>query len=161
MTDVLPADLAEEDLEALADGYVPPLDPLDFNNLLTKETGFYYYHVEEGQSAPADTSAVTGWKKLNKDTILGSTDLVRAYLAYSIPAGALNETNQVARYRLPCNIHLTDDQILAINGTENGIALTYADGSDNADGTSVGDQVEDKENQDQTAAVPNHDQDQE
>ena len=161
MTDVLPADLAEEDLEALADGYVPPLDPLDFNNLLTKETGFYYYHVEEGQSAPADTSAVTGWKKLNKDTILGSTDLVRAYLAYSIPAGALNETNQVARYRLPSNIHLTDDQILAINGTENGIALTYADGSDNADGTSVGDQVEDKENQDQTAAVPNHDQDQE
>ena len=164
MTNVLPADLAEEGLEALAGGYVPALDPLDFNKLLTKETGFYYHHVdhvehmEEGQSAPADTSTVTDWKKLKKDTILGSTDMVRAYLAYSIPAGALNVTNQIARYRLPSNIHLTDDQILAINSTKYGIALAFADGSDNADGTSEGDQVEGKGDQEQAAAVSNQGQ---
>ena len=79
-TNALPANLADEDL---ADGYVPALDPLDFNKLLTKETGFYYHHedhaeqVEEGQSAHADTAAVAEWQKLKKDTVLGPDDLVR------------------------------------------------------------------------------------
>lgn len=121
-TNVLPADLAEEEL---AGGYVPELDALNFDALLTKETGFYYFHPEESQSVPENSSDITDWKELKKDTTLASTDLVKAYLAYSIPAGALNETNQVARYRLPANIHLTDDQILAINSTENGIAASY------------------------------------
>ena len=121
-TKVLPEDLAEEEL---AGGYVPALEALNFDALLTKETGFYYFHPEEGKSVPENSSDITDWKELKKDTTLASTDLVKAYLAYSIPAGALNETNQIARYRLPANIHLTDDQILAINSTENGIASSY------------------------------------
>ena len=121
-TKVLPEDLAEEEL---AGGYVPALEALNFDALLTKETGFYYFHPEEGQPVPENSSDISDWKELKKDTTLASTDLVKAYLAYTIPAGALNETNQIARYRLPANIHLTDDQILAINSTENGIAASY------------------------------------
>ena len=44
---------------------------------------------------------------------------------YTIPAGSLNGTNPTARYRLPENIHLTDDQIKAINKNENGITAGF------------------------------------
>ncbi len=131
------------DANTLSDGtgYVPVLDILNFDSLLTKETGFYYFHAEEGQPVPENSSAITDWKKLKNNMTLASTDLVKAYLAYSIPAGALNETNQTARYRLPANIHLTDDQIQAINRTENGVAAAFAaaengSGNDSGNGNS-------------------------
>ena len=94
------------DANTLSDGtgYVPVLDILNFDSLLTKETGFYYFHAEEEQAVPENSSAITDWKKLKNNMTLASTDLVKAYLAYSIPAGALNETNQTARYRLPANL---------------------------------------------------------
>ena len=56
---------------------------------------------------------------------LGENDLLRVYLAYTIPAGSLNETNMTARYRLPENLHLTDEQMETINNTVNGIANQY------------------------------------
>ena len=56
---------------------------------------------------------------------LEENDLLRVYWAYTIPAGSLNETNTIARYRLPANIRLTDDQIDTINSTVNGIAAQY------------------------------------
>ena len=121
-TDVLAEPVEAEKLSA---GYVPQLDSIDFGSVLNKHTDFYYFHPEEGQEIPATSAEVTDWKKV-KNGLFGSTkletgDLVKAYFSYTIPAGALNETNQVARYRLPSNIHLTDDQIIAINGTENGM----------------------------------------
>jgi len=121
-TDVLPEELANAE-ESLSDGYVPQLEELCFPALLTEETGFYYYHIGEEDEIPGTSADITEWKKVNDDTQLASTDLVKAWLSYTIPAGALNETNQIARYRLPANLHLTDDQILAINSAENGIAL--------------------------------------
>lgn len=121
-TDVLPEELANAE-ESLSDGYVPQLEELCFPALLTEETGFYYYHIGEEDEIPGTSADITEWKKVNDDTQLAPTDLVKAWLSYTIPAGALNETNQIARYRLPANLHLTDDQILAINSAENGIAL--------------------------------------
>lgn len=112
--------------EELSEGYVPALDPVIMDSVLTGDTGFYYYHPEEGEIIE-DSSLVTGWKKADKQTELAPADLVRMYLSYKIPAGTLNETNQVARYRLPSNLHLTDDQIIAINQQENGIAASYID----------------------------------
>ena len=133
-TDVLAEPVEAEKLSA---GYVPQLDSIDFGSVLNKHTDFYYFHAEEGQEIPATSAEVTDWKKV-KNGLFGSTkletdDLVKAYFSYTIPAGALNETNQVARYRLPSNIHLTDDQITAINGTENGMTAIYADAANTAD----------------------------
>lgn len=68
---------------------------------------------------------ITDWKQTDKNTVLGENDLLRVYLAYTIPAGSLNETNPTARYRLPENIHLTDAQIDAINTNVNGITAQY------------------------------------
>jgi len=65
------------------------------------------------------------WNRIDKNTELKESDNLRLYLAYTIPAGSLNETNQTARYRLPGNIHLTDEQIESINTTVNGIAAQY------------------------------------
>ncbi|MBQ6635767.1 MAG: VWA domain-containing protein [Lachnospiraceae bacterium] len=127
-TNVLP-EAAEN--ENLSEGYVPELDSIEFGSVLNKHTDFYYFHPEEGQEIPASSAEITDWKKVKNDlfgsTELESTDLVKLYLSYTIPAGALNETNQVARYRLPSNIHLTDEQIIAINGTENGMSAIYAE----------------------------------
>ena len=106
---------------AVFDPSVPQLDPVDLDAVMTKDTGFYYFHAEEGEDIPANSAEITDWQKVKKDTELSSTDLVKAYFAYKIPAGSLNESNTVARYRLPGNIHLTDDQIEAINLTENGV----------------------------------------
>ena len=120
-TGVLPETIEEE---KLSEGYVPALDPLNIDAVLTKKTGFYYYHAEDNDETPANSEEIDSWKKLKEDDpeFLAPADLVRAYFAYTIPAGSLNETNQIARYRLPANLHLTDDQIIAINKTENGVA---------------------------------------
>ena len=113
--------------ESLSDGFVPELESIDFPGALDQETGFYYFHPGEGQEIPADSGEIMEWKKVSSKTELAPADLVRAYFAYSIPAGSLNETNQVARYRLPSNLHLTDDQIMAINRNVNGIAAAYVE----------------------------------
>ena len=123
-TDVLPEPVEQENL---SEGYVPTLDPINMERALDKQTGFYYYHAEEGEDLPATSAEITSWKKVDDNTKLAPTDLIRAYFAYTIPAGQLNETNQVARYRLPSNIHLTDDQIIAINQTVNGVSVAYVD----------------------------------
>ena len=110
-----------------AEPYIPELDPLNMEAVLTKNTDFYYFHAEEGEEIPADSAFIYDWRPIEKDTELASTDLVKMYLAYSIPAGSLNETNPTARYRLPENIHLTDDQIDAINKNENGITAGFSE----------------------------------
>lgn len=106
---------------AVSDSSVPQLDPVDMDTMMTKDTGFYYFHAEEGEDIPSNSAEITDWQKVKKDTKLAPTDLVKVYFAYKIPAGSLNESNPVARYRLPGNLHLTDDQIDAINHTENGV----------------------------------------
>lgn len=129
---------AAENSEAAADAqpaaYVPELEPLDMESVLNSHTDLYYYHSEEGEEIPADSAEITDWKKVEEDTLLESTDLVKAYLSYTIPAGSLNGTNPSARYRLPQNIHLSDQQIDTMSRYENGIAVGYRD-SDTASGT--------------------------
>lgn len=112
-------DMTEE--TAVSDPSIPQLDPVDMDAVMTKDTGFYYFHAEEGDDIPSNSAGITDWQEVKKDTKLSSTDLVKAYFAYIIPAASLNESNTVARYRLPGNLHLTDEQIEAINLTENGI----------------------------------------
>ena len=107
--------------------YVPELDPLDMEAVLNSHTDFYYFHAEQGEEIPADSAEITDWRKVDKETKLASADLVKMYLAYSIPAGSLNETNPSARYRLPDNLRLSDEQIEAMNRYENGIAAGYRD----------------------------------
>ena len=107
------------------DNYVPELEPLDMEVMLNSHTDLYYFHAEEGEKTPANSAEITDWKKVGEETTLTSTDLVKMYLAYTIPAGSLNETNLTARYRLPGNIHLTDGQIKAINKNENGITAGF------------------------------------
>ena len=123
------ADSASTDAEAYAadeKSYVPDLEQVKFDTVLNKETGIYYYHVSDEENIE-DSSAVTGWSKVEEDTELGRRDLLRVYLAYTIPAGSLNETNPTARYRLPDNIRLSQEQIEAINKSENGITAAYDD----------------------------------
>ena len=110
--------------ETAAEGYVPTLDELDFRQLLNDYTTIYY-HRPEGSTE--DSGQITDWQKVDEDTMLGETDILRVYLAYTIPAGSLNETNATARYRLPGNLHLTDEQMEAINQTENGLSGLYVD----------------------------------
>lgn len=142
------------------DTYVPTLDELDFNRILNRNTGIYYYHVETAEDAaenqgdaenigeenknqgndqageqakshPEEVNSADipadAWQKVNKKTVLGENDILRVYFSYTIPAGSLNETNDIARYRLPANLHISDDQIKAINKTENGIAAAFID----------------------------------
>ena len=109
-----------------AEEFIPALDPVLFKEVLDDRTDIYYYHTPDGETV--DNSAdITDWKKIRKDTELGENDLIRVYLAYTIPAGSLNATNGTARYRLPANLHLSDGQVNAINQMENGIAAQYAD----------------------------------
>ncbi len=93
--------------------------------MLNDHTDVYYYHANDGEEIPADSAEITDWAQVQKDTKLASSDLVRLYFAYTIPAGSLNETNPTARYRLPDNIRLTDEQIRAINKYQNGFAAEY------------------------------------
>lgn len=134
-TNVLPEEVPDESLSA---GYVPQLEPVDMDTVLNKQTGFYYFdaseyaeeHAAEDGTVdlPANSAEIEDWKEYNeKNDKLEDSDLLRLYLSYTIPAGTLNETNQVSRYRLPSNIRLTDDQIVAINETVNGIAGQYMD----------------------------------
>ena len=125
---------AASDEELISEPYVPELDPLNMEAVLDQHTDFYYFHAEKGEEVPADSSDISDWRQVEKDTDLASTDLVKLYLAYSIPAGSLNKTNPIARYRLPGNIHLTDEQIKAINKNENGFyaGLVNSDAADSA-----------------------------
>ena len=84
------------------------------------------------ESQEADAAANTGeaqetaaWNRIDQYTELSESDNLRLYLAFTIPAGSLNETNQTARYRLPGNIRLTDEQVDKINTSVNGIAAQY------------------------------------
>ena len=113
-------------LDPVADTYVPNLAPIDIDGVLNKRTGIYYYAVQEGETVE-DSSSISGWKKIEKNTELGPNDLLRVYLSYTIPAGSLNKTNPTAVYRLPANLRLTDAQVNAINAVENGIAAQYID----------------------------------
>ena len=117
-------------------GYVPVLDELNFNTVLDDHTGIYYSHpaavenngaATDNEPATVDNSntAAVEWNRIDKHTELGESDLLRVYLAYTIPAGSLNETNTVARYRMPGNVRLTDEQVEQINSTVNGIAGQY------------------------------------
>ena len=123
-----------------AEPYVPALEPVDFNTVLTSSTGIYYYHKdtkadvetdadaeEDNKTTPVTSAEITDWEPVEEGTVLGSEDLIRVYLRYSVPAGKLNETNTVARYRLPENLVLSDEQITAINKAENGISAQYMD----------------------------------
>ena len=114
------------ELDPAANTYIPNLAPIDFAAALSKRTGIYYYAVQEGESVE-DSSSISGWKKIEKNTELGPNDLLRVYLSYTIPAGSLNKTNPTAVYRLPANLRLTDAQVNAINAVENGIAARYID----------------------------------
>ena len=106
--------------------YVPELAPINFSMVLDNHTGIYYHAVEDGEVIE-DSTALTydKWNRVKDNTELGTADLLRVYLAYTIPAGALNPTNPVARYRLPGNLHLSDAQVKAISETVNGIASQY------------------------------------
>ena len=134
-TNVLPEEINKE---TLSSGYVPQLESLNIEKLLNKHTDFYYFHAKDGQKNPADSAQIQTWDKVKAPglfrtgTKLATHDLLRAYISYTIPAGSLNETNQIARCRLPANLHLTDDQILAINENVNGIAAQYAPSVDDA-----------------------------
>ena len=119
-------DLTSAGINEEEDRYVPQLEPLGFDSALRSRTGIYYYHVREGETIE-DSSLITEWKKVDKNTELGPNDLLRVYLSYTIPAGSLNETNPTAVYRLPASLHLTDDQVNGINAIENGIAAAYID----------------------------------
>ena len=128
-TDVKDAGDASADADAAGkdeDAYVPELDPLNFEAVLNRSTGIYYYHVSEDETIE-NSSAITDWNRVEEDTELGKSDLLRVYLSYTIPPGSLNGTNPTARYRLPENIRLSDEQVEAINKSENGIAAAYSD----------------------------------
>ena len=117
-----------------ADSYVPQLDPLYFDAVLNDRTGIYRHAAADGETIE-DGSAVPAqeWTRIPDDTEntdtaeLGENDLLRVYLAYTIPAGSLNQTNPAARYRLPANLHLSDAQVRAVNETVNGMASQYVD----------------------------------
>ena len=142
---------------AAADQYIPPLEAIDFNTVLNNHTGIYYHPIADGETVedsfaipaedwnriPNNTENIDSTDKTaqtersdeadadkeNKtDNVeLGKNDLLRVYLSYTIPAGSLNATNPVARYRLPSNLHLTDPQVKAINENINGMAGQYVD----------------------------------
>lgn len=124
-TDSIAEEADETVIEQAADGYVPELAELNMRAMFDEYTGFYYFHAEKDTQVPDNSAEITDWKRLKDTTELEPEDLVKMYLSYQIPAGSLNETNQTARYRLPENIHLTDDQIEAINNNENGLAAGF------------------------------------
>ena len=124
-TEATEAAAAATTAETAADFQIPTLDALDFDDILTGKTAFYYYHPENAEEAEnLSSDSIDNWKKAGSDTVLAPEDFVRVYLSYEIPAGALNETNTVARYRLPADLELSDKQIKAINKYENGIAAS-------------------------------------
>ncbi len=117
-------------IEGAADAYIPALKSVDFQMMLTQKTGIFH-HTASGSETVEDSSSITDWTRVIDDTkedertILAPADLLRVYLSYMIPAGSLNASNPVARYRLPGNMKLTDEQIESINGTVNRYAGQY------------------------------------
>jgi len=118
------ANIAGTASEMTEEGYAPASEPLSFGRVLNSKTGIYYHHVKEDEEIE-EPSEITDWEKADQDTELGKNDLLRVYLSYTIPGGLLNTTSETARYRLPSNLHLTDEQVKAINETENGIAAQF------------------------------------
>ena len=116
---------ADEDAEN-GDAYIPEKEALDFSTVLNSRTGIYYHHMAEDEEIE-DSSAITDWSKADGDTKLDPGDLIRVYLSYTLPKDTINATNDISRYRLPDTLHLTDDQIEAINNCENGISTQYID----------------------------------
>ena len=114
---------ADEDAEN-GDAYIPEKEELDFNTVLNSRTGIYYHHVAEDEEIE-DSSAISDWDKADEDTELNRADLIRMYLSYTLPRDTVNATNDIARYRLPDSLHLTDEQVDAINECENGISSQY------------------------------------
>ena len=87
-------------------------------------------NTSESQEADAavntgEAQEIAAWNRIDQYTELSESDNLRLYLAFTIPAGSLNETNQTARYRLLGNIRLTDEQVDKINTSVNGIAAQY------------------------------------
>ena len=124
-TETTDAAAAATTAETAAEFQIPTLDALDFDDILTGKTAFYYYHPENAEEAEnLSSDSIDDWKKAGTDTVLAPEDFVRVYLSYEIPAGSLNETNTEARYRLPAGLELSDKQIKAINKYENGIAAS-------------------------------------
>ncbi|MBQ6635594.1 MAG: Cna B-type domain-containing protein [Lachnospiraceae bacterium] len=121
----------KHEAETAADGLQAPAD---LERFLTDRTGIWYYPAvfdEDGKADTADINSetVTDWKRVEEDTVLSPEDFVRIYIAYTLPAGTLSETNPVARYTLPAGLHLTPAQVEAINTHENGYYLSLGDGN--------------------------------
>lgn len=115
-------DAATTESTAASAGYVPVLNEIYMPAVLNRKTGIYIVASEAALISATDDAE---WRRIDDSTELGENDLLRVYLAYTLPAGSLNETNAAARYRLPANIRLTDEQINSINTTVNGIANQY------------------------------------
>ena len=115
---------AADENEENGDVYVPEKEELNFNTVLNRGTGIYYHHVTEDEMME-DSSVITDWVRADEDTELRAEDLSRLYLSYTLPVDSINATNDIARYRLPDTLHLTDDQIDSINECENGISGQY------------------------------------
>lgn len=116
---------ADENAEN-GDAYIPEKDALNFNTVLNGRTGIYFHHVAEDEEI-VDSSSITDWDKADENTKLNPEDLIRVYLSYTLPKDTINATNDISRYRLPDALHLTDEQIEAINACENGISAQYMD----------------------------------
>lgn len=84
--------VAASEEDAVSEPFVSELselEPLNMEAVLDQYTDFYYFHAEEGEEIPVDSSEITDWRKVEDDTELESTDLVKMYLSYTIPTGAL------------------------------------------------------------------------
>ena len=144
LTDQTGAD-KEQDSFAAADQLQAPAD---LERFLTDRTGIWYYPAVFNEDGKADTAdinseSVTDWTKVEDDTVLSPEDFVRIYLAYTLPAGTLSETNPAARYTLPSNLHLTPAQIEAINTHENGYYLSLGEDDVQAEVEQVKETLED------------------
>ena len=121
---------AAEDAEAAeaaeeAEDTDPELDPITLDEVLNRKTGFYFYHIDQSsREENISSETITDWEKAEDKTVLEPADIVRVYLAYTIPAGTLNSTNATVRYRLPDGLKLSDNQIKTINKWENGYYKT-------------------------------------
>ena len=141
--DALDEAAANEEENRAQAAAVEPAAPADLEKYLTDQTGIWYYPAVFDQEGKADTDAIssesiTDWKKAEADTVLSTSDFLRLYLAYTIPAGTLSDSAPLARYVLPANMHLTPDQIEAINAHENGYYLSLAENGGKAGQTEDG-----------------------
>ena len=55
-------DMTEE--TAVSDPSIPQLDPVDMDAVMTKDTGFYYFHAEEGDDIPSNSAGITDWQEV-------------------------------------------------------------------------------------------------